>query len=157
MFDDVLIESGGRDKHKGTWFTALVSAIIHIAIIGAIVAAGLYVKKNPEIVEKPIHAFMVSAPPPPPPPPPPPAASHATPTPVHTEVARRARIEGIVIIEAVIDRDGNVTEARVLKPLALGLSDAALDAVRKWKFKPGTMNGQPVAVYYNLTVTFRVE
>ena len=64
---------------------------------------------------------------------------------------------GIVIIEAVIDRDGNVTEARVLKPLALGLSDAALDAVRKWKFKPGTMNGQPVAVYYNLTVTFRVE
>ena len=79
------------------------------------------------------------------------------PDPVYTEVARRARIEGIVIIEAVIDRDGNVTEARVLKPLALGLSDAALDAVRKWKFRPGTMNGQPVAVYYNLTVTFRVE
>ena len=64
MFDDVLIESGGRDKHKGTWFTALVSAIIHIAIIGAIVAAGLYVKKNPEIVKhflmgisEGIHAF----------------------------------------------------------------------------------------------------
>ena len=62
MFDDVLIESGGRDKRKGTWVTGLISAVIHIVLIGAIVAAGLYVKKNPEVIEKPIHAFMVSAP-----------------------------------------------------------------------------------------------
>jgi len=71
--------------------------------------------------------------------------------------ARKARIEGIVIIEAVIDRDGNVTEARILKPLPMGLADQALEAVKKWKFKPGTLNNQPVPVYYNLTVTFRLQ
>ena len=57
----------------------------------------------------------------------------------------------------MIDRQGNVTEARILKPLPLGLDQAALNAVRQWKFKPGTLNGQPVPVYYNLTVNFRIE
>src|SRR3954467_11574970 len=78
MFDDVLIESAGKDKKKGGWKTVLISAFLHIIIIGAVVAAGLYVKKNPEVITKPIQAFVVSAPPPPPPPPPPPAASHAS-------------------------------------------------------------------------------
>jgi TonB family protein len=77
--------------------------------------------------------------------------------PVYTEIARKARIEGIVIIEAIIDRQGNVTDVRVLKPLPMGLDQAALDAVRKWKFKPGTLNGQPVPVIYNLTVNFRLQ
>src|ERR1051326_8789958 len=81
MFDDVLIESAGRDKKKGTWITALVSGIIHVAIIGAIAAAGMYVKKTRGVVENPIRAFMVQAAPPPPPPPPPPAASSAQSTP----------------------------------------------------------------------------
>src|SRR5438874_13443908 len=81
MFDDVLIESAGKDKKKGGWVTAMISAILHIVIIGAVVAAGYYVKKNPEVIQKPIQAFMVSAPPPPPPPPPPPAASNASSTP----------------------------------------------------------------------------
>src|SRR5229473_8319607 len=84
MFDDVLIESGSRDKKKGTWVTALVSAVVHVIIIGAIVAAGYYVKKNPEVIEKPIHAFMVQAAPPPPPPPPPAASS--TPSTPHPKV-----------------------------------------------------------------------
>src|SRR6478672_7071289 len=86
MFDDVLIESAGRDKKKGTWVTALVSAIVHLGIVGAIIAAGLYVKKNPEVIQKPIQAFVVQSAPPPPPPPPPPAASHASTTPHVTKV-----------------------------------------------------------------------
>jgi TonB family protein len=77
--------------------------------------------------------------------------------PVYTELARKARVQGIVIIEAIIDRNGNVTDARVLKPLPMGLDQQALDAVRKWKFKPGTLNGQPVPVIYNLTVNFRLQ
>jgi protein TonB len=77
--------------------------------------------------------------------------------PVYNETARRARIQGMVIIEAVIDRQGNVTEARVLKTLPLGLDQSALNAVKQWKFRPGTLNGQPVPVYYNLTVNFRIE
>src|SRR4051794_41879308 len=80
MFDDVLIESAGKDKKKGGWVTVVISVILHLVIIGSIVAAGLYVKKNPEVITKPIQAFVVSAPPPPPPPPPPPA-SHASSTP----------------------------------------------------------------------------
>ena len=77
--------------------------------------------------------------------------------PVYTEVARKARIQGVAIIEAVIDRDGNVTEARILKGLPMGLDNAALNAIRQWKFKPGTINGQPVPVYYNLTINFTLQ
>jgi protein TonB len=77
--------------------------------------------------------------------------------PTYTEPARRARVEGIVIIEAIIDQNGNVTDARVLKGLRLGLDDAALSAVKRWKFQPGTLNGTAVPVYYNLTVTFRLQ
>src|SRR6266550_6898845 len=79
MFDDVLIESAGKDRKKGGWVTALISAVLHIGIIGAVIAAGYYVKQNPEVVQKPIRAFMVSAPPPPPPPPPAPATHASTP------------------------------------------------------------------------------
>jgi protein TonB len=77
--------------------------------------------------------------------------------PQYTEVARKARIEGFVIIEAIIDRNGNVTDARILKPLPLGLADSALEAVKRWRFHPGTLNGQPVPVIYNLTVNFRLQ
>jgi TonB family protein len=62
-----------------------------------------------------------------------------------------------VILEAIIDRDGSVRDVRVLKPLPNGLDQAAMDAVRQWRFKPGTHNGEPVAVFYNLTVNFRLQ
>src|SRR5260221_3422554 len=86
MFDDVLIESAGIDKKKGGWRTASVSGIIHIVVIGAAVAAGVYAKTKPAEVEKPIAAFFVSAPPPPPPPPP--AASHAQTQVAHVETPK---------------------------------------------------------------------
>ena len=53
-----MIESAGKDKKKGGWVTALISAVLHILIIGAVVAAGYYVKKNPEVIEKAIPAFI---------------------------------------------------------------------------------------------------
>jgi protein TonB len=77
--------------------------------------------------------------------------------PAYTDLARKARITGIVIVEAIIDRDGNVDKVKVLKGLSLGLTQAAEDAVRKWKFKPGTMNGEPVDVIFNLTVNFTLQ
>ncbi|MCD6451347.1 MAG: energy transducer TonB [Acidobacteria bacterium] len=79
--------------------------------------------------------------------------------PVYPELARKARIQGIVIIEAVIDRHGNVVRAKVLRSpgKAFGFDQAAIDAVRQWKFKPATLNGKPVDVYYNLTVIFKLQ
>jgi protein TonB len=79
--------------------------------------------------------------------------------PVYPELARKARIQGVVIIEAVIDREGNVVRAKVLRsPGAhFGFDQAAVDAVKQWKFKPGTQNGKPVDVIFTLTVIFKLE
>ncbi|MEA2337029.1 MAG: hypothetical protein QOE82_1036, partial [Thermoanaerobaculia bacterium] len=77
--------------------------------------------------------------------------------PIYPEEARRERISGIVIIETVIDRNGVVKDVTVLKPLPAGLSEAAVDAVKQWTFKPGTLDGQPVDVIFNLTVNFKLE
>jgi TonB family protein len=77
--------------------------------------------------------------------------------PQYTEIARRARIQGYVIVEAIIDKSGNVIEARIVKPLPMGLDQAAIEAVSRWKFEPATLNGKPVDVYYNLTINFRLQ
>ena len=76
--------------------------------------------------------------------------------PVYTEVARKARISGIVIVEALVDKNGTVRDVNVLKPLAFGLDQAAIDAVKQWKFMPALKNGEPVDVAFNLTVNFKL-
>jgi len=81
----------------------------------------------------------------------------SAPPPIYTEIARKARIQGVVIVQAIIDKEGNVTNVKVLKPLPMGLDQAAVEAIKKWKFKPATLNGKPVAVYYNLTVNFQLQ
>ena len=73
------------------------------------------------------------------------------------EAARRARITGVVIVETIIDKQGNVDNVRVLKALPMGLDNAAVEAVKKWKFKPATLNGRPVNVYFVLTVNFQLQ
>lgn len=64
---------------------------------------------------------------------------------------------GVVIVEAVIDEQGNVKDIKVLKGLPKGLDEAAVEAVRSWRFTPATMDGTPVPVYYTLTVSFTLE
>ena len=76
--------------------------------------------------------------------------------PIYTDEARKARISGIVIVEAIIDTNGRVRDVRILKPLPFGLDQAAVDAVKQWEFKPGTLNGVPVSVIFNLTVNFKL-
>jgi protein TonB len=79
------------------------------------------------------------------------------PSPQYTEIARKARITGVVIVEAIIDKQGNVTNVKILKGLPMGLDQAAVDAVKRWRFEPATLNGKPVAVIYNLTVNFQLQ
>jgi TonB family protein len=69
--------------------------------------------------------------------------------------AAAANIHGIVILEIIVDRNGNVRDVQVLKPLPHGLDQAAVDAVKQWKYRPGTLNGVPVDVIYNITLEFK--
>ena len=80
-----------------------------------------------------------------------------SPDPHYPEEARHARVQGVVILQTIIDTLGNVTDVRVLKGLPSGLTEAAVEAVSSWRFKPATLDGQPVAVYYLVTVSFSVQ
>ncbi len=80
-----------------------------------------------------------------------------TPQPQYTEEARRARIQGVVILQTIIDCRGDVTEVTVLKGLPMGLTESAVAAVSQWRFEPARVDGRPISVYYNLTVNFRLQ
>jgi TonB family protein len=74
-----------------------------------------------------------------------------------TEEARQHHgFSGTVILETVIDKDGKVTDVRVLKGQPMGLSESAMDAVKQWTFKPATLDGKPVKVFYVLTVNYEI-
>ncbi len=77
--------------------------------------------------------------------------------PQYGQWARKSRIQGVVILQAIIDKRGNVANVKILKGLPLCLSEQAIKAVRQWKFQPASLNGEPVDVYYNLTINFRLE
>ena len=73
--------------------------------------------------------------------------------PVYPEAAITARVSGIVIVEATVGKDGAVTDAHVIRSIAQ-LDQAALDAVKQWKYTPTTLNGNPVPVIMTVTVNF---
>ncbi len=79
------------------------------------------------------------------------------PDPVYPEPARQARVEGVVVLQAIIDTVGRVADLKVLKGLPSGLTEAAVDAVSQWRFEPATLEGRPVAVRYLVTVSFSVQ
>ena len=72
-----------------------------------------------------------------------------------TEVARRARLQGAVILEIVIQEDGTVTEPKVLKPLPFGLDEAAVEAVALWRYEPIEVEGKLVALRHVVAVHFQ--
>jgi protein TonB len=108
-----------------------------------------------------------------PPPPPPPAAKVddtprrvgslikaperiAAAPPVYPPLALTARVEGDVILEAVIGSDGRVRDVRVLRSVQL-LDEAAVEAVKRWRYTPTRLNGIPVPVIMTVTVSFRLR
>jgi TonB family protein len=85
-----------------------------------------------------------------------PVRTHA-PRPVYSEEARRGQIQGVVILQTIIDTLGNVRDIRVLKGLPSGLTEAAVKAVSGWRFEPALLDGQPVPVHYMVTVSFSLQ
>lgn len=74
--------------------------------------------------------------------------------PDYPEPARRAHQQGTVVLEAIITASGAVQEVRVLKTLNPILDEAAMRAVRQWRYRPATLNGRAVPVYLTVTVKF---
>jgi protein TonB len=76
--------------------------------------------------------------------------------PRYPAIAQASRVEGIVILEALISEDGSVQNVKVLRGKPL-LDDAATEAVRQWRFTPPLLNGQPVPVVMTVTVSFSLK
>jgi protein TonB len=76
--------------------------------------------------------------------------------PVYPAGAQAQRVQGVVIIEAIIDPSGSVANARILRSI-LPLDEAALSAVSRWQFTPTAVNGVPVAVWMTVTVNFTLQ
>ena len=76
--------------------------------------------------------------------------------PVYPEIARLSRLEGTVILEAVLDTTGRVTQMRVIKSAPM-FDQAALDAVRQWRYTPSIYGGHPVSVLMTITVRFTLQ
>lgn len=76
---------------------------------------------------------------------------------VYPEMARRAQIEGRVIVEFIIDKEGNVMDPKIIRGIGGGCDEVALNAVQKIKFKPGMQRGKPVLVRYSMPINFTLK
>ena len=76
--------------------------------------------------------------------------------PEYTADAKEARVQGVVILDLLVDELGNVREVEVVKPLPFGLSEAAADAAREWKFSPASHDGKAVSHVFRVTIEFRL-
>jgi protein TonB len=76
--------------------------------------------------------------------------------PEYSEEARKAKYQGSVLLYVQVDTTGKAINMRVLHSLGLGLDEKAMEAVRKWKFKPGMKDGKPVTVEAQIEVNFRL-
>jgi len=77
--------------------------------------------------------------------------------PKYSKQARDSQVEGVVVLSIVVQDDGSVTDAAVVKPLGFGLDEKATEAVIQWKFRPGLKNGVPVNVAETVEVNFKMR
>jgi TonB family protein len=76
--------------------------------------------------------------------------------PKYSDEARAARLAGKVMMKVVIGTDGKAHDIQVLHSLGLGLDEKAIEAVSQWQFEPGTKGGEPVRVFAQIEVNFRL-
>jgi len=79
-----------------------------------------------------------------------------TPEPEFSEQARRAKFQGTVVLQIVVNKKGDVVRVRLERALGMGLDQNAMEGVEHWRFTPATRNGQPVAVIMNIEVAFNL-
>jgi protein TonB len=77
-------------------------------------------------------------------------------SPIYPDIAKQARVQGIVILECTISPQGRVTDVKVLRGIPL-LDQAGIDAVKQWQYTPTLLNGVPVPVIMTVTVNFRLN
>ena len=77
-------------------------------------------------------------------------------TPAYPEQAKRARLQGPVVFDVVINKQGKVRCLSVWEPLGMGAEEASLDALRQWTYQPYLLNGQPVEVQTRITVNYQL-
>lgn len=85
----------------------------------------------------------------------PPAPIHS-PNPQYSKQARHAKLEGVCVLWMIVGADGLPRDIRVQRTLGLGLDEKAIEAVKKWKFKPAMKDGKPVAVRVSVQVNFHL-
>jgi TonB family protein len=78
------------------------------------------------------------------------------PEPEYSEEARKAKFQGAVLLQIIIDENGHTRDVKVLRPLGLGLDEKAVEAVLKWRFRPSMKDGHAVPVQANVEVNFRL-
>jgi TonB family protein len=76
--------------------------------------------------------------------------------PQYSPAALQAKVSGSVLLSLVVDKNGIPRDIRVIRPLGSGLDEKAVEAVTKWRFKPGTKGGEPVATTARVEVSFRL-
>jgi periplasmic protein TonB len=80
------------------------------------------------------------------------------PVPDYSEEGRNAKVQGTVVVQVVVTVDGRAERASVVRGLGSGLDEKAIEAVKKWRFKPAhDSDGHPVAVRVPMEVTFRIN
>lgn len=77
--------------------------------------------------------------------------------PEYSEEARKARYEGVVVLEAIVHADGSIQIVRVARGLGYGLDQRAIEALEQWTFRPGMSGGEPVSVAINIEVNFNLR
>jgi protein TonB len=132
--------------------------------VGRALPSGGFIPGGPFAPAEPVQPVQ-------PPPPPPPAPTKITVIrrsvmeaaslihqvkPEYPDIARRARVQGVVVMEAVINKDGAIDSLRVVSGNPL-LNQAAVDAVKQWRYRPTLLNGEPVDVVTTITVTFTFQ
>ena len=143
----LIAEEGSMSRHR-----AVVSAFLALVALIAITAAAIdrfpmfATLQAQSVVYKPGNGVSL-----------PEVVKEAKPG--YTPAAMQAKIQGSVWLACVVDETGDITDVEVTRSLdtEYGLDQAAIDAARQWKFKPGRKDGKPVAVRITLELTFRLR